>query len=77
MEIKTEKGTANTIGTYCLCSTAVVCVHELYDDSVLASINGDSPALCPMTERQNDDGEWLDGFLFGEMFIPFLEVMRV
>lgn len=65
------------IGTYCLCNTAAVLVHELYDDSVLASINGGNPAMYEITERQNDEGEWEDGFLFGEMFLPFSEVMKV
>lgn len=71
-----EGANEKIIGTYCLCNTAAVCVHEIYDGSVLASINGNSPVLCPMTERQDDDGEWMDGFLFGGMFIPFSEVMR-
>lgn len=65
------------IGTYCLCNTAAICVHELNDDSVLASINGDTPSLCPIKEQLTDDGEWVDGFVFGAMFIPFSEVMRV
>jgi len=72
---------AKIIGTYCLCNTAAVCIHEIDHsaDRVLASINGENPEWCFMDEKNvgSEDGSLEHGFWFGEMFIPFSEVMRV
>ena len=67
----------DVIGVYAICNTGSVCVHELADDRVLASINGHDPMWCDVTEKVNDDGEWESGFVLGYFFIPFSQVMRV
>lgn len=67
----------DVIGVYAICNTGSVCVHEMADDRVLASINGHDPTWCDVTEKVNDDGEWESGFVLGSFFIPFSQVMRV
>ena len=67
----------DVIGVYAICNTGSVCVHELADDRVFASINGHHPMCCDVTEKVNDDGEWESGFVLGSFFIPFSQVMRV
>ena len=62
-----------------------ICVHEIEDDRVLASVNGVSPEWCPTAERPlsdyiGDDAEEDEvtrGFFFGSFFVPFCAVMRI
>lgn len=69
------------IGVYALFNTGGICVHAIDDaeERVLASMNGENPKWCEMTERPPEDmeGEWEPGFMFGSIFVPFGEVMRV
>ena len=62
-----------------------ICVHEIEDDRVLASVNGVSPEWCPTAERPlsdyiGDDAEEDEvtrGFFFGSLFVPFCAVMQI
>lgn len=67
------------IASYCLSNTASINVYDLDDESVFASLNDQDPLICPIGyEDDPDDPESTRvGFYFGEMFVPFNEVMRV
>ena len=62
-----------------------ICVHEIEDDRVLASVNGVTPEWCPTAERplseyigdDAEDHEVTRGFFFGSLFVPFCAVMRI
>ena len=62
-----------------------ICVHEIEDDRVLASVNGINPEWCsiavrPLGDYIGDDAdadEVAPGFMFGALFIPFCSVMRI
>ena len=62
-----------------------ICVHEIEDDRVLASVNGINPEWCSTAERplgdyigdDADADEVAPGFMFGALFIPFCSVMRI
>ena len=62
------------IGVYTICNTGSLLVHEIdyTEDMVLVSLNGGRKEWCNIT--YTEDGL---GFMWGEMFIPFSEVMRV
>ncbi len=67
------------IGVYPLCNTASVLVHAIdyAEDKILASINGEEPCWCDMTEEYMEcTGEMELGFMLGSLFIPLCEVMR-
>lgn len=67
------------IGVYTFCSTGSVLVHKLEDERVLASINGNKPHWCPITEEWNEEEEeWESGFYIhlGSFFVPFSQTMR-
>ena len=67
------------IGVCPLTNTGAVLVHQIDygEDKVLASINGKNPQWCGMAEEYVEtSGETELGFFLGELFIPFLEVMR-
>ena len=67
------------IGVYGLCNTGAVLVHAIdyAEDKVLASINGENPLWCEITEacRAGED-ELESGFFLGSIFVPLCEVMR-
>ena len=68
------------IGVYPMFNTGGICVHVIDDaeDKVLASVNGETPEWCEMTEQPKEDGGDMEsGFLFGSFFVPFSGVMRV
>ena len=68
------------IGVYPLFNTGGICVHAIDDaeDKVLASVNGESPEWCEMTEQPQKDGDEMEsGFLFGSFFVPFSGIMRM
>ena len=70
---------ASVIGVYPICNTGAVLVHKIdYDEEkVLASINGDSPEWCSLTEQYvQETGEVELGFELGSFFVPFHEVQR-
>ena len=67
------------IGVYALTNTGAVLVHAIDygEDKVMASINGISPEWCSLTEQYMEtSGELELGFVLGELFVPFCEVMR-
>ena len=67
------------IGVYSLCNTGAVLVHAIdyAEDKILASINGENPKWCDMTEEFMEvTGETELGFTLGSFFIPLCEVMR-
>ncbi len=67
------------IGVYSLCNTGAVLVHAIdyVEDKILASINGENPEWCAMTEEYMEvTGETELGFTLGSFFIPLCEVMR-
>lgn len=67
------------IGVYPICNTGAVLVHAIDygGDRVLASINGENPEWCDMTEEYMElTGELEQGFHLGGFFVPFCEVMR-
>ena len=62
-----------------LCNTGAVLVHAIdyAEDKILASINGENPEWCAMTEEYMEvTGETELGFTLGSFFIPLCEVMR-
>ena len=71
---------SKVIGVYGLCNTGSVLVHAIdyTEDKVLASINGENPQWCEITEacREGED-ELVQGFFLGSIFVPFCEVMRM
>ena len=70
---------STVIGVYPICNTGAVLVHAIdyTEDRVLASVNGDSPEWCSLTEQYMEtSGEMELGFSLGEWFIPFCDVMR-
>ncbi|MGI5967468.1 MAG: hypothetical protein ACOX65_11150 [Anaerotruncus rubiinfantis] len=67
------------IGVYPLCNTGAVLVHAIdyAEDKILASINGENPEWCDMTEEYMEvTGDTELGFTLGSFFIPLFEVMR-
>jgi len=67
------------IGVYTLTNTGAVLVHAIdySEDKILASINGENPEWCRMTEQYVEHLEEEElGFLLGELFVPLCEVMR-
>ena len=70
---------AKVIGVYALTNTGAVLVHQIDygGDRVLASINGENPEWCDMTQEYMElTGELEQGFHLGGFFVPFCEVMR-
>jgi len=75
----------NAMGVYVLSNTAallVVDVDDYMEEVHVITVTTDqdevkSTEKCPFTTQENDDGEEVDGFLWGEMFIPFSEVLRI
>ena len=72
------------IGTYCMSNVGGLAVYDIdySEDAVLVGTmvidsNPGEPEWCKIVTRENEDGEDQDGFLWGELFIPFSEVMRV
>ena len=67
------------IGVYGLCNTGAVLVHAIDypEDKVLASINGENPQWCDITEACREGEDELElGFFLGSIFVPLCEVMR-
>ena len=67
------------IGVYTLCNTGSILVHAIDypEDKVLASINGDNPQWCEITEACREGEDELElGFFLGSIFVPFCAVMR-
>ena len=70
---------SKVIGVYGLCNTGAVLVHAIDypEDKVLASINGDNPQWCEITEAFREGEDELElGFFLGSFFVPFCDVMR-
>ena len=70
---------SKVIGVYGLCNTGSVLVHAIDypEDKVLASINGDNPQWCEITEACREGEDELElGFFLGSFFVPFCDVMR-
>lgn len=72
------------IGVFPISNTGSICVHAIdhAEDKVLASINGENPEWCAITEKpQSEMGGESErkesGFMFGSFFVPFSEVMRM
>ena len=72
------------IGVFPISNTGGICVHAIdhAEDKALASINGENPEWCAITEKpQSEMGAESDeleqGFMFGSFFVPFSEVMRM
>ena len=71
---------ATVIGVYSLCNTGAVLIHAIdyVEDRVLASINGEEPEWCEMTDEYWElSGEEEPGFCLGSLFVPFCEVLRI
>lgn len=62
------------IGTYPICNNGGIIVHkfDMYEDKVLASMNGKGYMWCPIVE--DPDGE--PGFYYGKLYVAFGDVMR-
>lgn len=80
MRIMKEKRKA--IGVYTLSNTGGLAIYEIdnADDRVLVGLVTDKafePEWCEMTSQLVDNNELTNGFMWGELFIPFSEVMRV
>lgn len=69
----------DVIGIYGLCNTGSVLVYKIDygGDRVLAGINDSEPEWCEIKDEYVEDHEELEtGFVLGQLFIPFSEVMR-
>ena len=66
----------NPIGSYCLSNTTSINVYQIdyHEELVLAGINNNNPVWCKMYYYTSTD-EY--GFMFGKLFVPFSEVIRV
>lgn len=70
---------STVIGVYSLSNTGAVLVHAIdyTEDKVLASINGENPQWCDITEACREGEDELElGFFLGSIFVPFCDVMR-
>lgn len=70
----------DVVGVYTICNTGSLVVHKIdnTDDKVLVSLNGQNPEWCNMQEgRHSASDEFENGFYWGEMFVPFSEVIKV
>ena len=70
---------STVIGVYPLTNTGAVLVHQIDygEDRVLASINGNDPQWCDLTEQYVEETEEEElGFMLGSFFVPFYQVMR-
>lgn len=67
------------IGVYGLTNTCGLAVYEFdhVEDRVLVGVNDQEPEWYDMTFEENEVGTILEGFKYGELFVPFDEVMRV
>ena len=69
------------IGVFGLFNTGGICIHEIdqAEDRVLASMNGEKPKWCPITEQlmseitgDEKDTEVESGFFYGSFLYPSL-----
>ena len=70
---------STVIGVYPLTNTGAVLVHQIDygEERVLASINGNDPRWCDLTEQYVEETEKEElGFMLGSFFVPFYQVMR-
>lgn len=70
---------STVIGIFPICNTGAVLVHKIDygEEKVLASINGESPEWCSLTEEYDDTtGEQELGFTLGSLFVSFHLVER-
>ena len=67
------------IGVYGLSNTGGLAVYEFdtVDDRVLVGLNDQEPEWCDLSYEENDDGQMMDGFRYGELFVPIDDVMSV
>lgn len=69
------------IGVYTISNTGSLVVHAIEDERVQVSLNGGEPEWCDTYSQiaVDDQGEYEmeDGFLWGEMKVPFSDVMRL
>ena len=69
------------LGIYPLTNTGSLVIHSMDDEQVQVSLNGGKPESCERVSqiKLDDDGEYdmVDGFLWGEMLVPFDDVMRL
>lgn len=67
-----------TIGVYPISNTLSICVHEVGNscDRLLVSEGVGEPEWCFMDEKVIESGGCVHGLWYGEMFVPFSEVMR-
>ena len=80
-----ERMAIKLLGVLPVTNCGSICVHEIEDDRVLASISGQRPEWCSTAERPLSDyigdeaeaDEMTSGFMFGRLFVPFCAVMRV
>ena len=74
-----QKEADTVLGSYCITNCLYILVHEIDDveNRVLASSGRDDKRWCPMEEREDGEGGFELGFLFGKLFVPFSMVMRV
>lgn len=69
------------IGVYTISNNGSLVVHAIEDERVQVSLNGGVPEWCERYSQiaVNDQGEYdmEDGFLWGELRVPFSEIMRI
>lgn len=69
------------IGVYTISNNGSLVVHAIEDERVQVSLNGGVPEWCERYSQivVDDQGEFdmEDGFLWGEMKVPFSEIMRI
>lgn len=68
------------VGVYAICNTGALLVHKIdyADEKVLVSLNGENREWCDMIEGYAEGSDEMEtGFKWGEMFVPFAEVMRM
>ena len=68
------------IGVCPLFNTGALLVHKIdyTEDKILVSTNGKDREWCDMIEGCADGSEELEiGFKWGELFVPFADVMRM
>lgn len=69
------------IGVFTISNTGSLVVHAIEDERVQVSLNGGEPEWCDTYSQiaADEQGEYEmeDGFLWGELRVPFSDVMRL
>ena len=67
------------VAVYGISNNTAILIYDIgqYDETILAGYNGRLPELCNIGfEYDDNNDELLQGFYYGNMFVPFDECIR-